>query len=269
MLAQVDDAQSLWYGVILMPVVVGFLMLYYYWRYRQKLLTRPLDLAVVRNILKRYFAYYNLLSASGKVHFEQRVIHFIQEKKFIPRGFRKVTVEMKVLIAASAVQLTFGLPEVILQHFNKILIYPQQYFSVITKSYHKGEVNPGVGAIVLSWESFLEGYAKPHDSFNVGLHEMAHALKLENLIDNEEFGFFPENIMEQWRQQAALVMQNVQEGRSFFFRHYATTNEDEFFAVAVENFFERPLAFYQQFPVLYNILVLLLNQDPLKMGRDH
>jgi Mlc titration factor MtfA (ptsG expression regulator) len=255
---------------MLMPVVVGFLILYYYWRYRHKLLTRPLDLAEVRDILKQYFAYYNILPASDKVHFEQRVVHFIQEKRFIPRGFRKVTLEMKVLIAASAVQLTFGLPEVILQHFNKILIYPRQYFSVITKSYHKGEVNPGVGAIVLSWESFLEGYAKPHDSFNLGLHEMAHALKLENLIDNEEFGFFPEKIMEQWRQQAALVIQNVQDGQNLFFRPYATTNEDEFFAVAVENFFERPKVFYEQFPMLYTTLVLLLNQDPLKkMGREH
>lgn len=265
LLAQVNDIQSLWYGAILMPIVVGFLILYYYWRYRQRLYSRSIDLEEVRSILGKYFTYYNMLTASGKANFEQRVVHFIQKKRFIPRGFKKVTLEMKVLIAASAVQLTFGLPEVVLQHFNKILIYPQPYFSVITQSYHKGEVNPGVRAIVLSWKNFLEGYAKPHDSINLGLHEMAHALKLENLIEHEEYNFFPEKILEQWRQQASLVMQIVQEGKSNFFRQYAATNEDEFFAVAVENFFERPLAFYQHFPVLYNTLVLLLNQDPLKI----
>jgi Mlc titration factor MtfA (ptsG expression regulator) len=48
-----------------------------------------------------------------------------------------------------------------------------------------------------------------------------------------------------------------------FFREYACTNTHEFFAVAVEIFFERPEGFKNEFPDLYNVLVRLLNQDPL------
>ena len=39
-------------------------------------------------------------------------------------------------------------------------------------------------------------------------------------------------------------------------------NEHEFFAVAVENFFERPQEFKNAIPELYSILSKLLNQDP-------
>lgn len=261
------DLQAIRYSLIIMPLIVGVLVLYYYWRHRQRLASSSIKVEEVKKILQPYFAYYNVLPTDSKTRFEQRVIHFIEEKRFIGRGFKKVTLEMKILIAASAVQLTFGLPEISLQHFDKILIYPEQYYSLITRNYHKGEVNQGVGAIVISWQSFVEGYAKPHDSFNLGLHEMAHALKLENLIDNDEHGFLPEHLLEQWHQQATPVMQKIRAGTSDFFRSYAGTNEDEFFAVAVENFFERPLEFYQQFSALYSILVLLLNQDPLKMTR--
>ncbi len=264
--SQQTDTDSLWVGMLLMPIVVGLLLAYYYWQYRRNFPARQASVEKIRKILITYFVYYKTLTPEAKITFERRVIRFIREKKFIGRGFAKVPLAMKVLVAASAVQLTFGLPEIILQHFNRILIYPRQYFSVITRKYHKGEVNPRMGAIVLSWENFIEGYAQPHDSFNVGLHEMAHALKLENLIDNDERGFFSAKLLEQWQQQSTPVIQQIREGSQTFFREYAATDDEEFFAVAVENFFERPLAFHQQFPGLYNTLVLLLNQDPLKMN---
>ena len=47
-----------------------------------------------------------------------------------------------------------------------------------------------------------------------------------------------------------------------FLRKYALTNKEEFFAVAVENFFERPAAFKTALPELYSILAKLLKQDP-------
>ncbi|MFZ6013111.1 MAG: zinc-dependent peptidase [Bacteroidota bacterium] len=49
-----------------------------------------------------------------------------------------------------------------------------------------------------------------------------------------------------------------------FFRPYACTNVHEFFAVSVENFFERPAQFKNELPELYDILTQLLKQDPLK-----
>jgi hypothetical protein len=198
--------------------------------------------------------------------FEERVFHFIQEKEFIPRNFREVTSEMKILIAATAVQITFGLPEITLRHFKRIIIYPDTYYSTLTGKYHKGEVNPGVQSIVLSWKSFVEGFQHPDDSLNLGLHEMAHALEVENLIENGESNFLSTAILERWRNCIEPVMEEIKSGKNTFFRVYATQNEQEFFAVAAENFFERPEAFRRQYPGLYDTLAALLNQNPLKLG---
>ncbi len=218
-----------------------------------------------RAILQKYFNYYRALSASNKVKFEKRVTQFVHRKRFIPRQVNEVTVEAKVLIAAAAVQLTFGLPDVYLRYFNKILVYPNDYYSSITKRFHKGEVNPRFGIIVLSWQSFVDGCIDPHDSKNLGLHEMAHALRLEVLIRSEEIPPFDPELLNEFDAYARRICDDVQFAQQTFFRPYACTNEHEFFSVAVENFFERSQQFKNEMAELYQVMVRLLNQDPLRL----
>src|SRR5688500_15587097 len=191
-----------------------------------------------RDILQKYFRYYQRLSAGDKARFERKVCNFLYSKRFIPRNMPKVPIEARVLIAASAVQLTFGLPDNYLQHFDKILVYPDEYYSLITRQYHKGEVNPRFGIIVLSWNHFLEGYMNSKDSVNLGLHEMAHALRLENVIRSGDYKFFDEGLIAKLDDYARSICRNPG-SYEHFFRPYASTNEHEFFSVAVENFFER------------------------------
>jgi MtfA peptidase len=50
-------------------------------------------------------------------------------------------------------------------------------------------------------------------------------------------------------------------------RAYAGTNQPEFFAVAVEYFFELPREFKQDLPELYAVLSAMLRQDPAAMER--
>lgn len=218
-----------------------------------------------RSILLKYFPYYQKLSDLNKARFELKVTNFIYGKRFIPRNVDEVTIEAKVLIAASAVQLTFGLPHVYLRHFNKILVYPDNYYSSITKRYHKGEVNPMFGIIVLSWQAFVDGYINQSDSLNLGLHEMAHALRLENMIRSEEYRIFDDTYLDKFDEWADKICEGVAAGAPMFFRPYACTNKHEFFSVAIENFFERPAEFSRELPELYHVLTTLLRQDPLKM----
>ena len=178
----------------------------------------------------------------------------------------KITDEMKALIAGAAIQLTFGHPSIYFTHFKRILVYPDSYYSEISQRYHKGEVNMG-GLIVLSWKNFVEGYADNEDGRNLGLHEMAHALHLENAITNEEYGFLDDNVLRAWTDLCFSEIEKMKEGKSDFFRAYAITNSQEFFAVAVENFFERPGEFHDWNPKLYDTLIKILNQDPLKLGK--
>jgi Mlc titration factor MtfA (ptsG expression regulator) len=218
-----------------------------------------------KDILQKYFRYYQSLSAGNKGKFERKVCNFLYSKRFIPRNIDEVTIEAKILIAASAVQLTFGLPNIYLQHFDKILVYPNEYYSSITKQYHKGEVNPRFGIIVLSWKNFVEGYIKPDDSVNLGLHEMAHALRLENIIRHSEYKFFDEGLISTFDKYAQRICRNLKDYANIF-RPYACRDEHEFFSVAIENFFERSELFRKQVPELYAILTRLLGQDPLKLS---
>ena len=256
-------------GIVLLIVIVAFAFLklrgavaglYNVANARLKL-NQPLS-AKHQHILAQFSAYYNTLPQTQKPEFHRRVQKFIYSKRFIPRGFKTVTDEMIVLISATAVQLTFGLGEVYLAHFDKILIYLDTYYSQINKKYHVGEVNPRMGLIILSWKGFVDGYADPSDSYNVGIHEMAHAIHFENQIRNEEYDFLDKSALTKWNQLSAVEMDKLRSGKPHFFRSYAGTNEYEFFAVALEYFFEKSIEFKQALPDLYGVLVKLLNQDP-------
>jgi Mlc titration factor MtfA (ptsG expression regulator) len=230
---------------------------------RSKLLPVP---QYYKDLLEKYFRYYQGLSEENKRVFEQKLCRFIYSKRFIPRGMKEVPPEMVVFVAAVAVQITFGLPQVYLQHFNKIIIYPDDYYSNITKRYHRGEVNPAFGIIVLSWSHFMDGFINTRDTVNLGLHEMAHALRLENIIHNEEYEFFNESLLKQLDDWCRRICSSNESLQATFFRPYACTNVHEFFSVAIENFFERSVQFKSELPELYNILVRLLNQDPIKLS---
>lgn len=215
-----------------------------------------------RDFLVKNFVFYQNLPPKSKKIFERRVALFISSKKFIPRQMDRVTWEMKVLISASAVQLTFGFPKVNLSWFRYILIYPETFYSKANQKHHKGEVNPKAKTIVLSWRYFVEGYLKP-DGRNLGLHEMAHALRLENRIMNAEYNFLDHEILEEWEVRASHTMKEIKAGTENFFRRYGSVNNEEFFAVAVENFFERPIEFNERHPKTYRTLCRLLRQDPV------
>ena len=214
--------------------------------------------------LLKYFPFYKALTEKQKVTFEKRVQKFIDLKQFIPRGgIKEVTPEMKAMIAGSAIQLTFGYPNVYFRHFKRILIYPDNYYSTITRKYHKGEVNVR-GLIVLSWKEFHAGFLNPSDGINLGLHEMAHALRLINIVANKEFNFYDKKIMKRFDKEAKIEMdriRNSMQGPSVF-RDYSITNHEEFFAVAVELFFERACIFKEYNPKLYKLLVIIFKVDP-------
>ncbi len=214
--------------------------------------------------LAEHFLYYQNLGEENKKRFEMRVQAFIDANEFIPRSYTHVTDEMKALIAASAVQLTFGFSHINFEHFSKILIYKDDYYSKITRKYHAGEVNMR-GLIVLSWLNFVHGYKDHTDGKNLGLHEMAHALRLENSIENGEYDFIDASLLDLFHELATKEIHLIKRGQAFFFRHYAAMNMHEFFAVAIENFFERPKKFQEYNPQLYQCVCELLKQNPLKL----
>jgi len=214
-------------------------------------------------ILEQNFPYYSRLSDRHKKEFRNKLEKILTLKKFIGRAGLIVSSEMKLLIGATMVMVTFGWSNLRLKHFDKILLYPNSYYSTISKEYHRGEVNPKLGIIVLSWSCFLEGLNTTNDGFCLGIHEVAHALKLENQIrSNGESDFFNPGVYASFQKLAYREILGINSGETTVFRVSGGLNYDEFFAVALETFFEKPHEFYAHNPALYNILVQLMRQNP-------
>ncbi len=215
----------------------------------------------IHNTLQNKFLYYQALAPTEQARFIARVKEFSRVKEFIGREELVLTEDTKVLIAASAIQLTFGLDSIGFDKFTKILVYPKEYYNRMHRQYHKGEVNPLAGCIVLSQEAFEEGYKDPNDKINLGLHEMGHALYLDARVSDSYDRFFSE-YFKKWWLVALDEFKNMQRGGEHFLRDYAGTNSAEFFSVCVEHFFEAPMEFKKRLPEIYKHLCILLNQNP-------
>jgi MtfA peptidase len=223
-----------------------------------------------RQILAANFIVYRLLSKNGQQQFDERICRFIRMKTFLAgANIKEITDEMRVMVAASAIQITYGYPDVYFNHFETIILFADDYYSTITGQYHKGEVNAR-GAIVLSWKSFLSGFSNMADGRNLALHEMAHALRLTNIVDNEEYDFIDADIMHEFEELSAIEMQKIDSGDNSFFRSYGAANLQEFFSVAVECFFELPNEYKAYNPGHYILLsqILKINLLDFKETED-
>ena len=187
--------------------------------------------------------------------------------EFIPRSDVKLTRAMKAIICCGASQLVFGLPRESLTYFEKIIVYPDYYNSKYTHKRHKGEVNPGLRVIVFSWRGVIEGLDRPDDGLNLLLHEFAHALWLEHKLMHHQYKVLNEDVIEEFERLAAAEMGELHTNEQHFFRRYAFESIEEFFAVAVENFFERSEIFVRDLPHLYIVLAKILKQDPLQITK--
>lgn len=214
-----------------------------------------------KSVLRRQFKFYNKLSLEHKSHFEHRVYKIIKRKEFIGNDI-EVTEEMKVIIASTLVKLTFGLRDYQIKSVERIIFYPDEFYSHTNKAYHKGEFNLGLKALVFSWKDVLHGYNIEDDNINLAVHEFTHAIhfyymrvrrhssssaifldayvELSNMLDNN----------------AGLKSKLV---TSQFLRDYAFTNQFEFLSVVIETFIESPEAFKSQFPQIYKKVKTMLN----------
>lgn len=222
-------------------------------------------------VVRRYFPFHDTLTPAGRERFERVTGRFLNDKEWYAAGIR-LEEEMKVMISACAAQLLHGFDErITLTHFSRIVVHPDAYRAHRKDRMHLGEVNPRAGVIRLSWKHFLKGYAHPGDAHNVGLHEMAHALWFEDFIPNHEDGLLDPVLLDEWKILGDQEMAAIRAGKPSLLRNYAATNQEEFFAVAVEYFFEQARAFREQLPELYAVMSGLLKQDPaaaVPAGRD-
>jgi len=211
-------------------------------------------------ILEQEFMFYKRLDDKRKTYFRHRVATFINHKVFEGKEDFVVTDEVKILVAATAVMLTFGFRNYLIKHIKRIVVYPSEYYSRFSKTNNKGEFNPRLKALVLSWDNFLEGHKIEDDKLNLGIHEFAHAIHY-NAIKSEDINsvIFVDTFNDlrfMLSSNAALKAKVV---NSQFIRSYAFTNDSELLAVVIETCIESPVAFKALFPDIYSKVKQMLN----------
>lgn len=212
-------------------------------------------------ILRQKFRFYQQLTPKQRRYFEHRVAVFLKEKDFVGKGLT-VTEEMKILIAATAVKMMFGFRDYKLQIIQRVLIYPEKFYSHTNEAYHIGEFNPKLQLLVFSWKDFEEGYRIEDDNLNLAVHEMVHAIHF-NYLKRKGKSSSASIFLNSYNELISLLNDSpkikAKMVESNYFRAYGFTNQYEFLAVLIENFIETPTKFKTEFPQVYSKVKQMLN----------
>ncbi len=190
------------------------------------------------------------------------------------RGF-VLTDEMRLVIAAQAALLALGLDADCYNEVRAIIVHPSTRvitgprpgpaqgvvvdgpFPVI------GQAHGRRGPVILAWDAVRRDLRRPEGGHNVVFHEFAHKL---DMLDGTIDGTPPladQATLDRWVAVCTAEYEALRAGEAGpLLRPYAGTNPGEFFAVATEVFFVRPVELRAEKPDLYGVLSGFYRQDP-------
>jgi len=190
---------------------------------------------------------------------------FAAERYWEGCGGLKVNEGMKGVVSALACLLVAGNQATLFENTTSILLYPSGYMAarqtlpggvIAQGSPRLGEAHFN-GPVVLSWGDALRHATQPTGR-NVVLHEFAHKLDmLDGMVNGTPAlpGSIP---LTRWvdtmTDEFKVLNAELASGAMPSLDPYAATNPGEFFAVATEHYFERPLELKVARPALYELL---------------
>ncbi|HEY6111403.1 MAG TPA: M90 family metallopeptidase [Chthoniobacterales bacterium] len=265
------------------PVYIrGVIFRFFKERRRRQLRSEPSPdewLAIVR----RNIRFFQRLSRSDQTELLGHIQIFVAEKRFEGCGGLELTDEIVVTIAAQACLLLLRRRAEYFPHLTTILVYPSTYMveeqrhveGLIWeegKSARLGETGRKLGTVVLAWDAAKSGAADPADGKNVVLHEFAHQLDYENGAEDGAPLLVTRAQQLSWQKTMRIEFASLraadETGIPTLLDTYGATNPAEFFAVAVEAFFERPRALRARHPHLYTELQRYFRQDPVEFSAE-
>ncbi|WP_208353739.1 zinc-dependent peptidase [Pseudaestuariivita rosea] len=263
--------------VITLIILVAGWFGYHRWsrhRARKTLLASPLT-DQERTIIADQIPLIRRLPPDLNAKLEGRINLFLDQVTFVGCDGLDVTDDMQLSIAAQACLLVMNTDQWY-KHLRTILIYPGAFQSLQTS--HDGYVvrehkqirlgeSWAYGPVILSWADTYQGGINDEDGRNLVLHEFAHQLDQLSghtngapvLNRGQSFADWERTILEAYDRH----VQATETGRTTVIDPYGATGHEEFFAVAIELFFEKPAALQQDEPQVYQQLSDLLQLDPL------
>jgi len=265
-------------------ICLGAIIAYLVYRALQKrsrhrrFLAMPLsqdDWAIIHDqvpLLKR-------LPADLNDRFAGKVNLFLDQVDFYGGQDLEVTKEMELSIAAQACLLIAN-SDAWYDTLRTVIVYPSAFKSR-NASYDGAILREGTdvrlgeswarGPVVLSWTHAQQGGINEFDGQNVVLHEFAHQLDGLSGATNAVPLLRKGQSFAEWERVFLgaydIHVGNVERGRKTVMDAYGAENHQEFFAVAIEVFFEKPEKLQDEFPDVYTQLSKLLSLDPVNWDR--
>jgi len=259
--------------LLLIALVVAIAVFYPPWR-RRAILRRPFPPAWLAT-LKRRLPFYDKLSDHEQHQLKQLIQIFLANKKFYGCNGLQINDEIRVTIAAEACLLLLNRKSAIYPRLQHILVYPDAFRATHSRHNPDGTVSEAQqgllgeswhhGKIILSWDDVRFGAANIHDGHNVTLHEFSHQLDAEDGISNGT-PLLPKNAYQSWAKvlshEYQALQDDMQKHHKSVMDYYGATNPAEFFAVATETFFEKPVQLQKKHPELFAELQKVYRVNP-------
>jgi Mlc titration factor MtfA (ptsG expression regulator) len=242
-------------------------------RRRRAAMARPLPPAL-RAHVERNLPLRARLPAPLVARHDALVGAFLDEKEFVGCDGLEITDEIRATIAAYACLLVLGRRG----HYDSlhsVLVYPTGFWVEDEVEDDSGVVERRrrdlsgeaweASRIILSWEDVLEATHRPGEGYNVAVHEFAHHLEVEGLGLASVDGVRPRSL-EAWSADLSdeyeALAAAVDRGEDTLLDPYGAEDPTEFFAVATEEFYDRPVELRAAHPRLYALLVEFYGIDP-------
>ncbi len=238
-------------------------------------MAEPLDPAWLA-IIERNVPYYHRLKPDMKRRLQGLVQVFLDEKLFEGCGGIEISDEIRLTVAAHACVLLLGRDAGLFPKLRSVLVYPGSYVAPLSRRGPDGVVTEGLqarsgeswshGNVVLSWDDVLICTSPDRTGRNVVLHEFAHQLDSES-GSSEGAPVLPRpDMYANWAsvlgREYQFLIDAAEQGEPTLLDKYGANSPAEFFAVATECFFEKPVEMSLMHPELYDQLRLFYQQDP-------
>lgn len=243
-------------------------------RRRAQLMATPLS-PDQRRLLTQKMPLYRRLPGGLRERLDGLINRFLDEVAFHgARGF-EITESVRLLVAAQACLLIVNKENRWYDSLRTIHIYPASFRSRIMehdgivgleREVHRSGESWARGPVVLAWDQAAYGAFVDDDARNVVMHEFAHQLDEQTGVSDGSPLLDPDQSAGRWAKvfQGAYqrLLHDVETGRANVLDAYGATNPAEFFAVAVETFFEQPDALHNAEPDLYREMVQYFRMNP-------
>ena len=228
----------------------------------------------------RRVAYWRVLDEPEQHRLAELAEYLVANKRWeAAKGF-DLTDEVIVTIAFQAAVLILGLDTSYFGKVTTIIIHPTTFaIPGVRATDIRGMVDAGErpllgeahhdrGPILLAWDQVMAGARHRGRGHNVVFHEFAHKMDmLDGVVDGTPL--LPnKQALDRWIAVCTAELELMRRGEAGpLLDDYGATDPGEFFAVATEVFFDRPIDCREIKPDLYEVLAAFYRQDPAARER--